>query len=438
MQTSQMPLREIAETIFRRTMDGIRVERYASQRIFVDLEQIYLGEFAYARSRFTRCVLVAIGKAAVPMARCVTAAVESVFQRGVGGIVVAPNALGVPDGLTYYRGAHPLPEESSFVAAHAALELLETVDDETLVVFLISGGASAMMELPLDEDVSLQDTRAFHRLLVHSGLPIEKMNVIRKHFSQVKGGRLAEAAAKASQICTLLISDVPANRLDTVGSGPSMADPSSVKDCRRILTEARLWHELPESVRIFFRRDDLPETPKQLLQSDACALLSSETMSAIAASVAKEMGFEATVDDLCDEWTSSAAAEYLVQRMQQMAGRNICLISVGEVSVAVSEGAGMGGRNQHFTLEAAKLIAGRADTAVLSAGSDGIDGNTGAAGAVVDESSWDRATTLQLRPQQALDKFDSHTVLDRLGATLLTGPTGNNVRDLRLFLCRRA
>ena len=345
-----------------------------------------------------------------------------------------------------FIGGHPLPNEHSWEAAGAVLEYLSAdgqEQDETLVLFLISGGASAMLERPLDSSMTLADTIGFHQALVHSGLNIETMNVLRKHLSAVKGGRLAVAAGSATQ-CTLLISDVPGTAIHIVGSGPTLPDPSTLEDCIEILDSHRKVLPFSDKVMALYRDRILPETPKSgnvaFARSSGFALLSSEDLCVQAAALAREQGFFVEADHTCDEWDYEEAADYLLQRVQLLGNEHprVCLISVGEVSVQLKDSHGVGGRNQQFVVQCARRMteSGQRVT-VLSGGSDGIDGNSSAAGGVADESTVSRAAALGMTATEALGAFDTHKMLRALGDTLLTGPSGNNVRDLRLLLVDR-
>jgi hydroxypyruvate reductase len=310
--------------------------------------------------------------------------------------------------------------------------LLSVLGSEDLVLFPVSGGSSAMMELPVEQSITIEETADFHRALVHSGLNIADMNALRKHFSAVKGGRLAALAGQATQ-CTLLVSDVPADRLHVIGSGPSLPDPTTREDCRRLMQQLNM----PRPVREYFASASLPETPKP---EDECfrkaqwrCLLSSETMLHIAAELCAAQGFHTVVDNTCDEWDYRQAADYLLDRMRSLTAghERVCLLSAGELSVRIEGTAGIGGRNQQFALYCATQL--RASEAVLSAGSDGIDGNSPAAGAVVDAPTIQRAESLGLFAPAALEAFDSFPFFDKLGDAIVSGPTGNNVRDLRIF-----
>jgi hydroxypyruvate reductase len=311
-------------------------------------------------------------------------------------------------------------------------------EDDTLCIFLLSGGASAMMELPLDAAISLDDTIAFHRALVHSGASIVEMNCVRKHFSAVKGGRLALVAGTAQKL-SLLVSDVPPAHLDALGSGPTVGDPTSVAQCREILARYGLMERFPAPVRRFFATAELPETPKpDELNARTCKLVDSDEMAEAVRSHAESLGFHAVLDNACDDWSYDAAADYLLDRLRELRRQHsrVCLISAGEVTVRVdaSRANARGGRNQHFALYmATRLHTEDGPLAVLSAGSDGIDGNSDAAGAIVDEQTIAGAE-LRDSALRALAGFDSSSWLSEVGATVITGSTGHNLRDLRILL----
>jgi hydroxypyruvate reductase len=342
--------------------------------------------------------------------------------------------------VRFFQGSHPLPSQISVDAAEAVLKLLASCDDRCLVFFLISGGASAMIEKALDVSVTVEETAQFYRSLVHSGLPITQMNALRKHFSQVKGGRLAVAAQEATQ-CTLLISDVPENVLHVVGSGPSLPDPSSTEDCRRIISENLDALNFSEKFLGFFKDPGLEETAKAdhpaFSKAGSLSLLSSDDLCRIARENAARLGFHVVVDNGCDDWDYRDAAVYLLDRLQELCQvyPKVCLLSAGEVSVRLPSTHGVGGRNQQFVLECSRLINERnLKAAVLSGGSDGIDGNSPAAGAVCDETTVARAASEGLDIIAGLEQFDSFSIFRALDDEIITGPTGNNVRDLRILL----
>jgi glycerate 2-kinase len=284
----------------------------------------------------------------------------------------------------------------------------------------------------------LLDISNTYRALVHSGAPIAEINAIRKHLSAIKGGRMAQAAAPATQV-SLLVSDVPDHAMDALASGPTMSDRSTVTDCYAIAERYGMLAHFPERVRAMFEAAELQETPKQgdaaFSNSRYVTVLSNQTAVSAAAERAKSHGFKVEIDNGCDDWDFERAADYLLARLRELrqSSSPICLISGGEVTVKVGDKSGSGGRNQQFALYCANRIAGESIT-VLSAGTDGIDGNSPAAGAVVDGSTVSRASRRGLDPAAALSQFDAFPLLESIGDAIITGPTGNNVRDLRILL----
>ena len=294
-----------------------------------------------------------------------------------------------------------------------------------------------MVEQPIDNEIPLDDLIATYRALVHSGAPIAEINAIRKHLSAVKGGRLAQAAFPAQQV-SLLVSDVPDNMPDALASGPTMPDSTSEKDCYRIAERHGLLPQLPHSTRELFERRALEETPKSddpaFYRSRWWTILSNQTVVQQAKVAAEQAGFVVHIDNSCDDWDYEPASDYLSKRLRELRRESprACLISGGEVTVKVTNG-GMGGRNQQFALACVAKVAGENIT-VLSAGTDGIDGNSPAAGAVVDGSTQQRAQSSQLDSRIALENFDAYPFFTALRDAVETGPTGNNLRDLRILL----
>jgi hydroxypyruvate reductase len=401
-----------------------------------------------ARVDLTRCRhlrLFAVGKAAGVMLEAVLAHLTLPPGIDLQGIVIAPALpASLPEGFQFFPGGHPLPNKASFAGARAALDLLAIMTsanpDETLCLFLLSGGASVMMELPLDPSLSLDDTIAFHRALVHSAASIAEINCVRKHFSAVKGGRLALAAREVPCV-SLFVSDVPSGHLDALGSGPTLPDPTTREDCRAVLARHDLLPRFPATVQRFFVDPAIPETPKPGdFTPQTVILLDGDSLADAARRQAEQLGFHAVIDNTCDDWDCLAAADYLLARLRSLRRIHprICLISVGEVTVSIPSNrlvaSSVGGRNQHFALYIATLLrASDGSIAVLSAGSDGIDGNSPFAGAVVDQRSLENPR-LRAEARVALTEFRSTSLLQRVGATVSTGPTGNNLRDLRLLL----
>ena len=423
-------------------------------------------------SAYKRVFVIALGKAAGPMLETLLHRMKR--RKGLRGIC-ASNQLPAKRNwrFRYFESGHPLPNEDSFAAARAALALLHKARKDTIVFFLISGGGSAMFDLPLDPHVTLEETIAFNQLLLASGAPINEVNTLRKHFSAVKGGRLAMAAPDATKV-SLLLPDVPLRTLDALSSGPTSPDHSTVADVRELIAKYDLAEKLPASIRAFFARADFPESPgnkagrvtflphkmpwageqrsprsmtaaKNMSGEDEAfqnsvyeILLSSHDLVESARTLARQAGFHVIVDNGCDDWDYADAARYLLERFHNYRARHprLCLVSVGEVTVTLNRTPGAGGRNQQLALTCALDLAKYpgAHLTVLSAGSDGIDGNTQAAGAIADPTTVARARAFGFDPEQSLAAFNACPLFTAIGDSVVTGPTGHNLRDLRLLI----
>jgi hydroxypyruvate reductase len=418
-------------------------------------------------SRFEDIFVVALGKAAGPMLDALLSRMKR--RTGLRGIYCSNQ----PPKERYrhfqfFEGGHPVPNEDSFAAARAALTLLKTARKDTLIFFLISGGGSAMFELPQSPRITLEETIAFHQLLLGSGAPINEVNTLRKHFSAVKGGRLAMAAPEATKV-NLLLPDVPLQSLDALSSGPTSPNSSTLAEVRELMERYALAAKLPEPVRRFFEQDPVAEHPQnedflsislnneevgstQRPEATPCLsgddrafrdswfeiLLSSHDLVENARAIAEKAGYYVVVDNSCDDWDYAQAARYLLDQFHSLRRRypRFCLISVGEVTVTLNENPGAGGRNQQFVLQCALELDRHSGErlAVLSAGSDGIDGNTHAAGAIADAATVARAQALGYDAKAALAAFDACPLFAALGDMVVTNPTGQNLRDLRLLI----
>lgn len=381
--------------------------------------------------------VVAIGKSATGMT-------DQLIRRSgmtpTAGVVAGP-AVGDwshPQFRTF-EGGHPMPNKESMKAATTALSMMRGMTDQDLVIYLVSGGGSACFELPINETITLADLVEMNRVLISRELTIVETNTIRKHLSKVKGGRLAVTAVPAQQL-TLYISDVPRGAPSFIASGPSMPDDSTIQEMHTIIERHTLASVLPKSVRALIDGGAVPETPKREHAAFRTArwykLLDNDEAVAAAASFAERSGWKPVVAEIADDVSVRDAATILIRRAEdEVTRRNgmpVAVISGGEL-VSPVLGRGRGGRNQAFALECVEVIAGKR-MAVLSAGTDGIDGNSRAAGAVADGRTLARARAAGLGVATVREASDSHGFFDRLGDTIVTGPTGINVRDLRVVL----
>ena len=427
-------MRETARSIFRDTMDRASIGDAFARHVNCERGILRVREDLYDLRSYSGVLVVSLGKAAHSMAETLAGQVGNSLQGIVAASVEPATQL---RNFRYFRGGHPTPNEESIRAATAILRALEAQTATSLIVFLLSGGGSSIVEKPIDQEISLPDLAATYSALVHCGGPIGEINAIRKHLSGVKGGRLATAAFPAQQV-SLLVSDVPDSTPDALASGPTMPDSTSVEDCYRVADRYDLLAQFPPSVRELFERHALEETPKSddpaFQRARWWTVLSNQSAIEQASLAAERAGFFVHVDNGCDDWDYQKAADYLVSRARELRQRcsPVCLLSGGEVTVKVTN-SGIGGRNQQFALACAENIAGESFT-VLSAGTDGVDGNSPAAGAVVDGSTIDRVRQRGLDARKAIEHFDAYPLFHALGDAIETGPTGNNLRDLRILL----
>ena len=428
-------MREMAESIFRNALKDSSIAEAFDRHVDFGRGVLRVAEDLYNLDSYKRLLVVSMGKGAHAMAQALAAKMGPRAEGIVAGNI--EQAAQVP-GFRYFAGGHPTPNAESLRAATAISRALQAATPDSMVLYLISGGASSVVEQFIDPEIPLEDIVATHRALVYCGGTIAEINAIRKHLSAVKGGRMA-AMAKEAQQTSILVSDVPDAALDALASGPTMPDSSSVDDCYRIARQYELLANFPASVRELFEKRALEETPKPgdplFHRSRWWPVLSNSTAQKAAAQAAVECGFAVDIDNSCDDRDYAHAADHLLERLRDRRRNEprLCLISGGEVTVEVKKQSGTGGRNQQFALYCAQKIAGQNIT-VLSAGTDGIDGNSLAAGAIVDGSTLARAQAQGLDPAQALANFDSHPLFRAIGDALVTGPTGNNLRDLRILL----
>lgn len=427
-------MRERAREIFLQALAQASISKAFGRHVHCERGVLRVCEDLYDLNSYSRVQVISIGKAGHTMVEALAAQVGASLE-GIVASSVQPQSR--VHGFRYFRGGHPTPNEESIRAASAMLTTLQAQNASSLVIFLLSGGGSSIVEKPIDDEISLQDLIATYRTLVHSGAPIAEINAIRKHLSAIKGGRLALATYPAQQV-SLLVSDVPDKTPDALASGPTMADSTTVEDCYRVAEKYDLLNDFPQSTRELFERHAIDETPKSddpaFVRARWWTLLSNQTAVEEATSAAEQAGFVVHTDSSCDDWDYQRAAEYLLTRLRELRSQAspVCLISGGEVTVKVTNG-GIGGRNQQFALACAENIAGENIT-VLSAGTDGVDGNSLAAGAVVDGSTAERAKARGFDVRTAMQAFNAYPLFSALGDAIETGPTGNNLRDLRILL----
>ena len=430
-------MKDTLRQLFLSTLEGLSLDRVMPEKLACQDGVLEVGGDRIELGGYKNIVVVTIGKAAFPMGRALAETLEGRAAKGI--VVTSAEPEQELDGFSTYIGGHPYPDAQSFRAADVTKELLDDLGREDLVIYLLSGGGSAICEKPVSKTISLEDCREFYRLLVTCGANIVDMNVLRKHFSGIKGGRLAKAAHPARQV-TLYVSDVPADKPSTVASGPTMPDESTIEDCYAIVDRLKLGGRFPRSVQDMFDQSTIPETPKPgdaVFQNSAwhCLLGNQDGLDRLAAQ-AKSRGWVCRADMSVDDWPLERAVEHLLSEVEELRsehpGQTVALLTGGELSWPVT-GDGIGGRNQAFVLACAERIAER-NIAVVSAGTDGVDGNSSAAGALADGNTAERASKLGMDPSDYQQRSDSYHFFEHLDDLVITGPTGNNIRDLRMLV----
>ena len=431
-------LKQLTRRIFHEALSAIDIRAAMQRKLQRNASFLHGEDFHLDLSTFDKVRVVAIGKAAHAMVEGLLPLLPP--EQSFEGVVSASTAPeNVVPGIQYFVAGHPVPNEESLLAAQSILTLLKNCSERTLVVFLLSGGASALVELPLDPAQTLPDVQQLHQALVTCGAPIDAINTVRKHLSAVKGGRLAVAADSATKL-TLAVSDVPAGRESALASGPSLPDPTTIADVEAVLRDFSLREKFSVALCRWLDDGKMPETPKAGDPAFANAhfqlLLGMDDLFHPAHRAAEAEGCITVCDNATDDWPVAKAADYLLAQLDDLRrihpGRRVALIADGEVSSRVT-GNGVGGRNAAFVLACVEKIAGR-QIGVLSAGTDGIDGNSPAAGAVADGETLARSRALSMNPREFFQQSDSHTFFARLDDAIVTGSTGNNLRDLRVLI----
>lgn len=429
--------RETASDIFKAALEAVDPYRLIQSRC----ESI---SSAYSKEHCRQLYLISFGKAAFAMTR---ALIESPVGKLITrGIVItkyghAPGTLG--DNLRIYEAGHPVPDERGLAATEQVIDLLRDADRETLVVCLISGGGSALLVAPQD-GITLDEKRQITDVLLKAGASINELNTVRKHISAVKGGRLALLASPA-KVVSLILSDVIGDPLGVIASGPTSPDESTFADAEGVVEKYSLKNRIPYHVLNFLKQGSeglIGETPKRgnAVFDDVENIIvgSNRIATGAAAKKAGDLGFATTVLTTELQGEARDAANWLAQKAVSIKGQTadnqrICLISGGETTVKV-QGTGLGGRNTELALAFAEAISGRDGITLLTAGTDGTDGPTDAAGAIVDGQTVQKAQAQGLSPDLFLNNNDSYSFFKNTGELLVTGSTGTNVMDIQIIL----
>lgn len=374
--------------------------------------------------------VVAVGKAAWTMA---FAAKEKLGDKVLRGIIVTKYAhsKGPIEGFEIIEAGHPVPDENSVIGAAKALELVKNLDESDDVIFLVSGGGSAIFEKPM-EGIELEDIMDITNQLLSSGADIVEINTIRKHLSDVKGGRFA-LHCKAN-IFSVVLSDVLGDRLDSIASGPAYPDSSTSQQALEIVEKYKL--KVNENVLEALKT----ETPKEINNCETVITGSVSELCSAASSIAKSLGYQPLLLTSTLDCEAKEAGRFMASVGREIRSGNglatpIAVIAGGETVVHI-RGKGKGGRNQELCLSAAIGIEGLNDTVIFSVGSDGTDGPTDAAGGIVDGETASKIRSADIQPEVYLDNNDSYNALKVSGDLVITGSTGTNVNDLTVLLCK--
>ena len=440
-------LRADAQAIFWAGIEAVGAQKAVARHLSMDVDNNVLrigADIGVPLSQFKRVFIIGAGKAAAPMAAAVEEVISPAFlPEGVVNVKYRHTSP-LPRFVSLNECGHPLPDNAGVTGARKIESILSQLTERDLLFVLVSGGASALLPSPAD-GISLGEKQDTTELLLRAGADIYEINAVRKHLSTLKGGQLAMRAGRAT-VLALLLSDVIGDRLDVIGSGLTAPDPSTFSDALKVLEKYDLVRRVPVSVMKRLTqgaRGEIPETPKTSSSISAVVhnvvVGSNRLAIQSAAQAARALGYQTIIlsSTMQGETREVARVHAEILREVVSSGNPVqppaCLLSGGETTVTV-RGAGKGGRNQEFALAAAIAAAELPNAVILAAGTDGTDGPTDAAGAMIDGTTLARATAMGLSPIDHLNRNDSYAILDALGELFKTGSTGTNVMDLNIML----
>jgi len=429
----------MAADILERALGAADPYRAVNRILHLDGERLTLGDLSIDLKQYERIFILGAGKASRPI---VLALEETFGDRITGGLVTLKH--GDKSNFKFVDviyAAHPTPDENSYRGAERMLALVDNFTQHDLVFAGITGGSSALLELPVD-GISLEDIQKVYELLLLSGADIVQINAVRKHLSRIKGGLLAKQILPATLV-NLTVSDVVGDMLDYI-TGPTVPDTSTFEDARRVLDEYDLWDLFPKSACLYLRSaGSQQETPKDFgdLPLHSFVVLKGDAACVGAAERARELGFNSMILTSKLKGEAKEAGSFFASIAHEVVhhGRPIVapcvLIASGENVVTIgSDERGTGGPNQEFALSSCLEISGLENVVLAAIDTDGFDGSTESAGAMVDGSTLESAISRGLNPKQALRQHDVDPLLTQVGAVIITGPTGTNVNDLKVML----
>jgi glycerate 2-kinase len=439
-------MRTEAEELFIRALDSVDAYRKTKHSLKLRGKSLSACDVLGRRveldlKRFKRILVLGFGKAAASMARGIE---EILHDRISGGVIIVNSARDVTlKRIEIVEAGHPLPDARSIKGTGRIVQLARNAGAQDLVICLISGGGSALCSLPC-EGIELSALRQLTGQLMNCGASIVEINAVRKHLSQTKGGQLARLVYPGT-LLTLIISDVVGDRMDVIASGPTAPDPTTFQDAQRVLEKYGVLEKASVSIRQHLKQGiegQIRETPKRGEQElqNTTNLIIAHNLTALRtiAKEARKRGYNSFILSSMIEGDTRLAAQVFSNMIRELAARTsarkpLCITAGGEMTVKV-HGPGKGGRNTDFCLALASMIEGMENVVILSAGTDGIDGATDAAGAMIDGATSMRAAEQGLDIDIALAENDSYTLLNKLDTLLVTGPTGTNVMDIQMVL----
>ena len=440
-------MKRTAKVIFSKALSAVDPSKILKETIRIEGDHLSIkiegdSERIFDLKRFHRIFLAGTGKASNSMAH----AIEELFgDRVTKGVVTTKYGHLLPLKQTQsIEAGHPIPDRKGYEGARKIQRLLKESGPDDLVIFLLSGGASALLPFPAD-GIDLKEKQEVTQLLLDSGADIKEINTVRKHISRMKGGWVAKWAYP-STVIAFILSDVVGDQLDVIGSGPTVPDPSTFEESLEILKKYDLLNEVAPSVRKHLqsgKEGKVEETPKPgeaVFERVSNILIGSNILALREAKrEAESLGFNAIILSSSIEGETREASRFFTAVAKEVISsgnpvpRPACILSGGETTVTI-KGKGQGGRNQEFALAGALEISGIEKIVLLSGGTDGTDGPTDASGALADHTTVQRAETMGLNPNVHLENNDAYPFFQKLGDLLITGPTHTNVMDVRIML----
>lgn len=397
---------------------------------------------SYNLNNFKTIKVVGCGKAVWPMARAIENVVEDKISTGYCVTKYGHVSTPYPSKITIVEAGHPYPDVNGNQASAKTVQILKSATENDLVIALISGGGSSLWAYPVPQ-ISLDELNGISKSLIGCGATIEEINTVRKHLSSVSGG-FAALHTHPSSVLAIVVSDVIGDKLDTIASGPFFADSTTFADAQEVLKRYSLYESAAPSIRTYIEdgiSGERPETPKPghecFKNVNHCVVASNRLAIAAAKKHAESLGFTTIVieEPTCGD-VRIAAKNFsrIIKDTKKNHSGKTCIIAGGETTVDLGVVSGKGGRNQEFALTAALEIASVPDVTILSCGTDGTDGPTDAAGAVVDGDTVNYCITAGINPLSTLEQHNSYVLFEKIGNLIKTGPTFTNVMDLQIAL----